>query len=331
MNSKQSPELMGSDRSAWPSQVEDLAYSSSADHTLQPALAFTAKTDEQRPLLVALHTWSGDYTQAGGETVYADWCIQNSWHFIHPNFRGPNWTPQALGSDFVVEDISSAVEHMKKICKVDPDRIYLVGVSGGGHASLLMAGRRPEIWAGVSAWCGISSIKEWYEQTKAAKRDYYEHIETACGGNPSVNPEAARACELRSPAFCLKNARGVNLDINAGVEDGRTGSVPFSQSLYAFNEVVPASDRIAPATIESFYEKPDAFAQEIDDPVYGAHTPLFRKTSGNARVTVFKGGHEIVQMAALNWLARQRKSQPATWAIPDPVFLGSAGNTEAGK
>ena len=61
----------------YPEGVEAVTYLSAADNTEQPAL-FDApgETTKPVPLLVALHTWSSDYRQAGGEAVYARWCRQ---------------------------------------------------------------------------------------------------------------------------------------------------------------------------------------------------------------------------------------------------------------
>ncbi len=42
-------------------QIEDIEYLSSADNTLQHALFFDPEPREAVPLIVALHTWSGDY------------------------------------------------------------------------------------------------------------------------------------------------------------------------------------------------------------------------------------------------------------------------------
>lgn len=307
------------DIQGWPKEVVAIQYPTTADNSQQPALFYRPPTDAKRPLLVALHTWSYGYRQS--EPAYAHWCLQNGWYFIHPHFRGPNRTPAALGSDLVVQDIVSAVRHMTKTCPVDTRRIYLVGVSGGGHAALLMAGRRPDIWAGVSAWCGLADIRRWWEE-KTGNGSYARQIEQACGGRPDTNPEAAEECVRRSPLTYLRNAGFVNLDINAGVKDGRSGSVPFAHSLYAFNAVARNEDRIDASDIEQFYREmkvPNHIAKDVADPLYGKYRPLFRKCSGNVRVTIFDGGHEIVYPAALNWLAQQRQGSPAAWDIKTPV------------
>ncbi|MDD5484194.1 MAG: prolyl oligopeptidase family serine peptidase [Kiritimatiellae bacterium] len=278
---------------------------------------------KKKPLLVALHTWSGSYRQP--EPDYARWCIQNGWCFIHPHFRGPNWTPQALGSELVVQDIVSAVQFALKTYGIDQDQIYLIGVSGGAHAALLMAGRRPDIWAGVSAWCGICDLRQWWKE-RGPKNRYSQNIEAACGGCPEIDGRAAEECVKRSPAAYLANARTVNLDINAGVKDGRSGSVPFTHSLRAFNIVAQENDKICESDIEWFYKEmkaPSRLLGEVFDPLYGRQKPLFRKISKNVRVTIFDGGHEIIPAAALNWLAQQRKGSPPVWEIKSPVNFES--------
>ncbi len=321
----------------WPKEVSTITYQASIDKSQQPMLMYTAKSKENRPLLVGLHTWSAGYTQAGGEVVYARWCIENDWHFIHPHFRGPNWTPDACGSKKVVQDIIDAVEYMKRHHNVDTDRIYLVGGSGGGHAAILMAGRAPDIWGGVSAWVPISDIRAWWEQKSKGKRaKYATHIEKAVGGRPDQNKKAADECVKRSPITYLDRAGGVNLDINAGVTDGhKGGSVPFTHSLYAFNKVVPEKDRIDPTLVEAFYEKqalPEGLEKADPDPLYGTKQPVFRRVSQNTRVTIFQSGHDIVHHAALNWLAAQRKGKPATWDVVASHDLKNTANEgESGK
>lgn len=311
----------------WSRHVKDVYYQSSADNSLQPAFVYAPKrVEEPRPLLVALHTWSNDFRQEGGQPLFGEWCMDNDWFLIHPNFRGKNRTPDALGSDLAVGDIVSAVEYMKANYNVDENRIYLCGTSGGGHMSLLMAGRHPEIWAGVSAWCPITDIQVWWEQkTAEGPERYAEEIEKACGGKPGIDPEATEEARKRSPLTYLSNAAGVNLDINHGIEDGRRGSVPFTHSLYAFNRIVEGADAISQEDIDFLYEKqkvPEGQAKAKRDPVYGKRKqPVFRKTAGNCRITIFDGGHEIIHEAALNWLRLQEKGKPAEWEVKDIVEL----------
>jgi len=324
-------------KKGWPEEISVVQYDASVNKSKQSMLVYLAKSEEIRPLLVGLHTWSGTYKQAGGETVYARWCIEQDWHFIHPDFRGPNWTADACGSDKVVQDILDAVKYMQIRHKVDPNRIYLVGVSGGGYASLLMAGRAPKIWAGVSAWVPISDIYQWWKQTDEGRYSKYaRYIEKVVGARPDQNNKARQECRRRSAVTYLNHAKEVNLDINGGVTDGHDGgSVPFTHSLYAFNEVVPKSHRIRRKQIEEFYKNqslPEGLEKAREDPLYGKKEVVFRKTYKNTRVSIFQGGHEIIYNAALNWLASQRKGEPAKWEVQPLHDLGTnEKESESGK
>ena len=310
----------------WPAEVKEVTIPGSLGEVGQPALLWAAPGSAKAPLLIGLHTWSGDYRQEGSSLPYWDWCRQEGWHFIHPNFGGPNRTPRALGSDEAVADIVRAVRWAQEHAAVDAKRIYLVGVSGGGHMALLMAGRHPEIWAGVSAWCGIADVAQWHADCVADPRfaKYARDIESALGGIPSGSSACMESARRRSPVTWLQHARGLPLDIQAGLHDGRSGSVPFLHSLWAFNAVAGADGAIPPEQLKNFYESRQS-PEPIVNPeaLYGAWTPLFRRVSGDgqARVTIFEGGHEIVHVVALNWLAQQRRGQPAVWEIAQPKVL----------
>ncbi|MSU34408.1 MAG: hypothetical protein EXS36_04735 [Pedosphaera sp.] len=241
-----------------------------------------------------------------------------------------------MGSDRAVQDIVEAVVWAKQNGAVDDTLIYLVGVSGGGHMALLMAGRHPELWAGVSAWCGISDLAQWHaEHAHDRKTDSYaQNLEAALGGAPDTGTRKQDAAH-RSPLMWLKNAATVPLDINAGVDDGHTGSVPFIHSLRAFNAVVDPSDLLPSDGFQPFFttrKLPPGWLAAQPDKVYGEWTPIFRKTTRNTRITIFQGGHEIVQQAALNWLAKQRKGQPAVWDVNDFIQLDTpAPASKSGK
>ena len=303
----------------WPNEVRAIEYLSAADNTLQPALFYAPQgSDSARPLLVALHSWSGDYTQAN--PAYGLWCIAKQWVMIHPNFRGINQSPSACGSELAVQDILSAVEHAKSVCKIDENRIYLMGGSGGGYASLLMAGRAPAVWAGVSAWCPIYDLKVWHAETQERKLKYAEMLEKVCGGKPGSSPQVDQQYHVRSAAAWLRNAKHVNLSINTGITDGHNGSVPVSHTLNAFNDVVAhPAERISGQTIAEMVKQPSmppALLQKIEDPLFRRKPALFRRVSGTAQVTIFQGGHDIIYEAGLGWLEHQQRGKPPVWNVP---------------
>jgi pimeloyl-ACP methyl ester carboxylesterase len=298
----------------WPAvcqTLREIRYVSAVDNSEQPAMFYDPQTSGPAPLLVALHTWGADYRQ-DLHAACAAWCMKNGWAYIHPDFRGPNNRPEATGSPLVIGDIISAVEYAGKATKIDATAIYLVGTSGGGYTALLMAGRHPEIWAGVSVWVPIADLRTWYGECKKANREYVNDMARSCGGAPGDNPAADEQYRLRSPLTYLANAKGLNLHINAGIADGHTGSVPVSHSLHAFNAVAAPQDRLSESDIRFFVEQaavPPHLRTGIIDPAYGNNPPLFRRSSGNATITIFQGGHEFLPDAALTWLEGLEKNR----------------------
>jgi len=276
--------------------AKEIKYKSAADQSDQPAMFYAPASKTPVPLIVALHTWSGNYKQKHHKAI-EEWCIKQGWAYIHPDFRGPNNRPEATGSSLVVADIVSAVEYAKKTTEIDHSAIYLVGTSGGGYTALVMAGQHPESWAGVSAWVPISDLAAWHAQGK-----HVESMEKSCGGAPGDSPAVDAEYAKRSPITYLKNAKGTTLHLNAGIKER---IVPISHSLLAFNEVAAAEDRISEEDIRFFVEKkkvPLKLEANLSDPSYGQKQPLFRRESGNATVTIFDGGHELVAPAAIAWI-----------------------------
>jgi len=297
----------------WNKAVQRITYLSSADNTRQPMMFYKPQRDEPRPLLVGLHSWSETYTQAES-AIYAEWCIANDWIFIHPNFRGANTKPEATGSELVIRDVLSAIDYAKANAHVDESRIFAVGWSGGGYLGLLLAGRAPEIWAGVSAWVPISDLNAWYEESKRLGTKYVSHIVASCGGTPVDDSPAAEECRKRSALTYLERARGVAIDINHGIRDGRNNSdpVPISQSLRAFNLLAAPQDQLTQDDIAYFTRQaqvPPNLRSDTSDPSYGGLKILFRRQSGNVRLTVFDGAHDKNTEAAFRWLNQQRRSR----------------------
>ena len=283
---------------------------------MQEACFFQASGNEPRPLVVCLHTWSYDHRQ---ETYlrFAELAQMKNWHMIFPKFRGSNWLPEACGSELVVSDLEDAVAYVKNNAPVDPERIYLTGGSGGGHCSLLLAGRRPDLWTAVSSWCPISDIALWYKQSRILKTEYADHIASACGGDPSESAAAGLEARKRSPLTWLSNAAGIlPVDISTGIHDGHTGSVPVGQAIRAYNILAAAEDRISEEDIAFIEEKeaiPPHLAAREEDPAYGRKIYL-RKQSNKVRLTLFEGGHDMLPEPAFEWLDRQVDKSAPDWS-----------------
>ncbi|MCZ6784281.1 MAG: prolyl oligopeptidase family serine peptidase [Proteobacteria bacterium] len=312
----------------WPPAIVDVRIVSSVDGSLQPALFYRPPFDgpeeigEPRPLLVALHAWSANYRGArlAGAGAAA---IERGWVFVHPDFRGPNDRPEALGSAMAVQDVLDAVAWARASAPVDASRIYLLGFSGGGHAALLAAARAPDLWAGVSVWVPISDLVAWHAFQSRFPGSHYRAMLESAIGDPSRDAAALAEAVERSPATHLEQARGLPLDIHVGVRDGHDGPVPISQSLRAFNVVARPDDRLSTGEIQGFTESgrvPASLQGEVGraDPGYGRRAILFRRRSGVARITVFDGGHEILLEPALRWLSVQSRPRPEPQPEPRP-------------
>lgn len=311
---------------------------SSKDGSLQKAVFYAppeAALDgqgEPAPLLVGLHTWSGGYEQGLGYIAIAK---GRKWVMVAPDFRGPNVRPEACASELAVQDVLDAVAYAREHARVDASRIYAMGSSGGGHMALMMAARAPKLWAGVSAWVPISDLAAWHAENVSSKRGYAGMLEKVCGGPPG-RPETDAQYRARSPLFILAQTKGLPLDINVGIHDGHSGSVPVSQSLWAFNMLARANglenlrltdEQIAFMTSQE--KVPPALVNQQEKDPERQKAVLFRRIAGPVRLTVFEGGHDSEPAAALAWLARQRQGSPATHqASPQETSSPALGSSQ---
>ncbi|MFN5199812.1 MAG: alpha/beta hydrolase family protein [Planctomyces sp.] len=287
---------------------------SSLDGKSQPVLAWapdTAKV-QKTPLFVFLHSWSSDYTQDNSKWLKA--CAERGWIWLHPNFRGINQSPQACGSRLARQDILDAIEHACELWQVDRERIYLAGVSGGGHMSLLMAGHHPERFSAISAWVGPTDLAQWHRfHTQDGKPGKYaKMIEKSLLGAPGTSPEIDAEYRDRSPVYHLHQATTLPVSIWAGVEDGHAGSVPVSHSLWAFNAVCRGLQRpeISDLEIQQLVrdrQLQQPTADDMAEDVELGRKIFLRRRAGPSVVTIFDGGHESLPPAAMAWLSRQQR------------------------
>lgn len=276
---------------------------SSVDGSLQPSyLSLPTPTAAPAPLMVMLHTWSFDAEQRDS-TVERE-ARDRGWLLLAPNFRGPNNHPEACGSDVSQQDILDAVAWTRQHYQVDDRRIYLLGMSGGGYMTMLMAARHPDPWAAASAWVGISDFRDWYVVHQAD--EYGAMVRSCFGGGPEISASTAAAFRARSPLTYLHEHWPVPLDLAAGRFDS---TVAFSQTLRAFQAIAPGivSDEDIAALLGAGPGLPHpTIADTATDPLLGRRLFLRRK-AGASRVSIFDGGHEWLPSAAVAWLADHRK------------------------
>lgn len=288
---------------------EEIFVTSTRDGTDQPSYLILPdghnETSQPVPLVVSLHPWSANIDGGRNEDL-EQLVYERGWIYLWPHFRGRNNTPEAMGSELAQQDILDAVDWVRSHYPVDEDRIYLTGRSGGGHMTMLMCGRYPDVWAAAVAWVGISDLAAWHETHKDGK--YGEMIREAVGapGDPGVDEELKK----RSPITHLGNAKDVALHIAAGRHDGHKGSVPISHSLNAFNVIarVNGTEQISAAEIDQML-RPDGHLDDpkpsdrVTDDAFGKEIFL-RRQSGKAMITIFEGGHTGIATATMDWLER---------------------------
>ncbi len=203
----------------------EILVKSSIDDTLQPSLFFSAK-EENRPLLVGLHSWSYDrFNQIKNMLPFAK---ENDFNLLLPEFRGPNRTTnqnhqQACGSELAKQDIKDAIDYVVANYGVDKENVFLLGGSGGGHMALLMAGYCPEYFKAIASFVPITDLEKWAGQNK----NYTPHILACCNNS---NEEMLK----RSPIYYIDSIAKANVKIFHGKYDP---IVPVSHSIDLFNEV----------------------------------------------------------------------------------------------
>lgn len=313
----------------------EVSIRSTADGTMQPAFFYVPEAIRGRrmPLIVALHTWSYGHTAVGSGVWAVQAADRYGWAMIYPHFRGPNKRPEACGSDLAVQDIVDAIAWAKAHAEIDGDRVYIAGGSGGGHMTLLMAGRHPELFAAAYAACPITDLAAWYRESPNVGCEYWRHLEAVCGGTPEARPDEYGR---RSPLTYLEAARRARLPvrIETGIHDGHSGnSVPISHAFNAFNLLADEKDRFSRFDVNAMMEtqkvENPALRYRGSDPFFpGNRAVLIRRQSANALITLFNAGHAGNFEAAAWWLNRQRKGRAADWTLFEKD-VHPAGRSEA--
>jgi predicted esterase len=292
-------------------QIPVVEIPSSADGKKQRAIWFDSDTKKEKPLLIALHSWSADYEQ-NLNIPFAEFAVQNDWAFLHPDFRGPNVRPQATASELAVSDVIDAVAFAHKHAEIDKRRIYLVGYSGGAMKALVLAGRYPEMWAGVAAFGSIFDIADWYHFNRGKNPRYRREIAASCGGAPRPGSAAESTCRERSPLHVLDGAAGkVPVLIAHGISDE---TVPPRHAIRAYNTLADEDDRFSDEElelIETRGEIPPAIQSKKSDmaPLFApAGLPVrLERHSRKVTLVLYGGGHDLVYNAALRWLGDQQR------------------------
>ncbi len=291
--------------STWDSDFKLVDIQSTLDNSQQKAYFFKSKSAIPGPLVVSLHSWSGTYEQ---KDELAALSKAKDLNYIHPDFRGVNWTKDACCSDLAIQDIDDAIDYAIKNSKVDLSRIYVIGSSGGGYATLATFMKSKHTIRRFSAWVPISDLIAWYAQSKIMGTKYAENILDCTSSKDSLNLEIAIK---KSPIYWKTPVEKLNtteLQIFAGVYDGIQGSVPITHSINFYNKILKDKlvndSTLFVSDSEKLYLL--EFRKALGDLGSIADRKVFlKKQSGNIGLTIFEGNHEMLTEYAFNELIKK--------------------------
>ena len=238
--------------------MNEIEVVSTIDGSPEKSLLHAPESAAGGVLLVGLHSWSADRFNQVERMLPC--CVERGWALLLPEFRGPNLTrnpraPAACASKLARQDIIDALDAVLDARDLDPSRVLLLGGSGGGHMSLMMAGYAPERWKAVSSWCPITDVGLWHGQNP----NYAPHVVACCGGVPGQSEDVDRECRERSPMTCAADVARANVFVHHGRYDR---SVPYTQTLdFALEVEKHAPERFFFEIFDGAHELryPDAF------------------------------------------------------------------------
>lgn len=265
------------DGGRWDSRFKVVKIPSSFDGTAQLAYFHAAQVPEA-PVVISLHTWSGTYEQ---KDALAEMVVARGWGYLRPNFRGPNRTRDACLSAAVLADIDDAIRFAMENGNAHPEKVFVVGASGGGYAALGYYLRAREKVRAFIVWNPITDLKSWRAESLLRNPEFVKDIDLCAGGQFAE----------RSPLSMVKvSEHRARLEIFAGLDDGHEGSVPISHSLHFYNRIAAPHHRLSSVDVERYLARD---VQSIQGEI-GGREIYFSRDSDDVAMTIFDGGHEML-------------------------------------
>lgn len=288
-----------SEVAVWDDDFKQIDIASSIDNKKQKSYFYPSKSKTPQPLIVSLHTWSGNYRQ---NDDVATLCKKYDVNYIHPDFRGANIMEEACCSKLALSDIDDAITYAIKHANIDTSKIYVMGLSGGGYATLSTFMKSKHNIKKFSAWASITDLIAWYNESKIRNNKYAQYILDCTGSGNTLNIEQTKE---RSPLYWetpIHKLNNTTLSIYAGVYDGIQGSVPITHSINFYNKLLrdlAVTDSLKYVSLTEKlmlleHQKPLGEFGHID-----GRKIILKKEYANVRLIIFEGNHEMLTTYAL--------------------------------
>jgi hypothetical protein len=290
-------------KEGWDNDFKVVEIKSKLDNNIQKAYFYKSKSKKPEPLIVSLHTWSGYYDQ---DDPLAGLCKSKELNYIHPDFRGANLNKDACCSELALTDIDESITFAIENSNVDTTKIFVIGVSGGGYATLSTFMKSKHNIKKFSAWASISDLIAWYNECRIKKSSYAENIwECTESKNGELNEKVAKQ---KSPIYWITPINKLSnsaIYIYAGINDGVKGSVPITHSINFYNKLLSDLSVTDSSKYVSDKEKSQLLASRGPLGDFGkisGRSVCLIKEFKNVKLTIFDGDHEMLTEFALNEL-----------------------------
>lgn len=138
---------------------QPMTFVSSWDASTQPYNLYVPEAitgDRPLPLVVVLHGKGATWQSWFEATEVCAWAEREGFVVAAPHGRG-DWFYLGPGE----RDVLDVIEEVKRLCPVDPDRVFLVGHSMGGWGAWHLGLTHPDLFAGIvpmSAWAPLELL-----------------------------------------------------------------------------------------------------------------------------------------------------------------------------
>jgi acetyl esterase/lipase len=201
-----------------PGELSELAYVAAPDGTAQPYFLYLPPGyDPARrwPLIVFLHGYVPDTSILDPWVLSLDICevaAENGCALLIPYGRR-NTDFQGVGE----VDVLAATEEVKSLYPIDPDRVYLTGVSMGGAGTWTLALRHPGLFAAATPITGQTDMHAWWPRL----------LPQWPRSRADLTPFRRFLVEWDNPVDLVMNARNQPLFVQHGERDSL---IPVEQS-----------------------------------------------------------------------------------------------------